>query len=75
MEQQKSPLIPEVGLHRAEKNEKLSYLTPAIGSTLVELESHIAAGSITVEENNNVVEESWMVEEDDVRNIDLDFFN
>ncbi|MBD1422511.1 hypothetical protein [Sphingobacterium chuzhouense] len=75
MEQQKSPLIPEMGLHRAEKNEKLLYLAPSMGSILVKLESHIAAGSITVKENDNVVQESWMVEEDDVRNVDLDFFD
>lgn len=75
MKQQKSPLMPEMGLHRAEKNEKRNYLAPAMRSTLVELESHIAAGSITVKENNNVVEESWMVEEDDTRSINLDFFD
>lgn len=57
------------------KPKKLTYITPKIGLTFVELENSIAAGSITVNENNNAVEESWMVEEDDVRNIDLDFFN
>ena len=79
MEEQNSMLPLETGetwnSGDSAKSEKLTYIAPNIGLTFVELENNIAAGSITVNENNNVVEESWMVEEDDLREIDLDFFN
>lgn len=55
--------------------KKPPYLSPHIAFREIEMESHIAAGSITVEDNDNVVQESWTVEADDVRDIDLDFFN
>ncbi|MBD1432225.1 hypothetical protein H8B06_05255 [Sphingobacterium sp. DN00404] len=79
MEEQNSMLSLETGEAwnggEPGKSEKLTYIVPKVGLTFVELENNIAAGSITVNENNNVVEESWMVEEDDRREIDLDFFN
>ncbi len=73
MEEQKSPLIPEREFFRAEKNEKRRYLAPTMGAILVELESHIAAGSITVTQENQEVQEGWM-EDEIVRDIEIDLF-
>ncbi|PRD56498.1 hypothetical protein [Sphingobacterium gobiense] len=77
MEEQNSMLPPDIaGLQDGSKtkNEKLIYLAPAMGSILVELENNIAAGSITVKETEGKVEEGWMVEDDVVREIDIDLF-
>lgn len=78
MREQKSTLTPGTeetpDVSRAERKEKLKYVPPKTGLITVELENSIAAGSIKVKQKDNVVEESWMVEEDDVRDVDLDFF-
>ncbi len=77
MEEQNSTLPPNIteshGGSRTE-NGKLNYIAPAMGSILVELESNIAAGSITVKETEDKVEEGWMVEDDVVREIEIDLF-
>ena len=77
MEERNSTLPPDIaGLQDGSKTEngKLIYLAPAMGSILVELENNIAAGSITVKETEGKVEEGWMVEDDVVREIDIDLF-
>lgn len=77
MEEQNNILPPDIteshGGSRTE-NRKLTYLAPVMGSILVELENNIAAGSITVKETEDKVEEGWMVDDDLVREIDIDLF-
>ena len=54
---------------------KLEYTPPTLDMTLIEMEYGIAADSIQVNPDNNQVQESWMVEDDINRDVDLDFFN
>lgn len=79
MEEQKSLPATERkemrGVCKAEREEKLTYVPPKTGLLTVELENNIAAGSISVRVGpNEEVEESWLVKEDDTRDVDLDFF-
>lgn len=78
MEDQKNPFAPERtkqrDVYRTEKNEKFTYIVPTMGLILVELENNIAAGSIVVKETDEIIEESWMVEDEVVRDIDIDLF-
>lgn len=58
-----------------QKKRKLPYVPPVINIHETVVEDWVAAGSITVKEDDNVVEESWIEESDDRRTINLDFFD
>lgn len=73
MEEQTNLLIPGREFSRAEKSEKLLYVAPEVKTTTVELESPIAAGSITVTQENQEVEEGWM-EDEIIRDIEIDLY-
>ncbi|PRD48200.1 hypothetical protein [Sphingobacterium haloxyli] len=76
MEEPNSTLPPSItGLERVSRTDKgkLIYLAPAMGSILVELENNIAAGSITVKQTDDKVEEGWM-EDDLERDIVIDLY-
>ncbi|NGM64077.1 hypothetical protein [Sphingobacterium sp. SGR-19] len=77
MEEQNNILPPNIteshGGSRTE-NGKLNYIAPTMGSILVELESNIAAGSITLKETDEEVQESWKVEDDIIKDIEIDLF-
>lgn len=53
----------EQSLRVGARKMKDVYIPPTMGLIIVELESHIAAGSITVKQTEDKVEEGWMVDE------------
>ena len=79
MEEQNSMLPPRTAIRQVggvvdSKEKKMEYVPPKMGSIIVELENSIASGSITLKESDEMVEESWMVEEDVVKDIEVDLF-
>lgn len=77
MDEQNSKLPPNTTIWRngggTENNEKALYVSPKLSSVLVELEGHLAAGSIEIEQKDNKVEEGWMVDEIE-REITIDLY-
>jgi len=77
MEERKSMLSPHTAEGQArnitDNIEKLKYVPPVLGEVVVELECHIAAGSITVKQTDDKVEEGWM-EDNLERDIVIDLY-
>lgn len=77
MEERNSMLPPHTAEGQArnitDNNKKLTYVPPVLGAVVVELECHITAGSITVKQTDDKVEEGWM-EDDLERDIVIDLY-
>ncbi|TYR36540.1 hypothetical protein FXV77_08530 [Sphingobacterium phlebotomi] len=75
MEEQRSVPLCKVELLQGVSTEKKDvYIPPKMESIVVELENNIAAGSITLKETNEEVQESWQVEDDIIKDIEIDLF-
>jgi len=76
MEEQSNMLLPN-SVARQSQSVKLegkkNYVPPSLKVVVVELEYNLAAGSVIVKETDDIVQESWKVDDGMVKEIDIDF--